>query len=135
MATTVSWRLMFRVNDRKAFDKCLARVLPQLGSGVVASEGQQYWKIPELWECDVVGPELVGSVAEQVLGCLLFANRLASGWYVFGRLSADSALGFNGVFATGPSGAKSLVVGLEWASFDIVEAVPAEPVIAPDTTT
>jgi hypothetical protein len=132
MATAVHWRLMFRVNDRKAFDKCLARVLPLLGLGVVGGEGQPYWKIPELWECAVDGPALFGSAAEQVFECLLVAKRLAPGWHIGGFLSTDSALGFSGVFAAGPSGAASSVPGLEWASFDIVDATPADPGTAPD---
>ena len=127
MATVVSWRLMFRVNDRRAFDKCLARLLPLLGPGVVVGEGRPYWKIPELWECAVEGPVLVGSAAEQVLGCLLVAKRLASWWLVGGPLSADSALGFSGVFAVGSNWPGSLTLGLEWASFDIVETVPTNP--------
>ena len=127
MATVVSWRLMFRVNDRRAFDKCLARLIPLLGPGVVVGEGRPYWKIPALWECAAEGPALAGSAAEQVLGCLLVAKRLAAGWLVGGPLSADGALGFSGVFAAGPNGPASFAPGLEWASFDIVDAVPAEP--------
>jgi hypothetical protein len=126
---------MFRVNDRRAFDKCLARALPVFGSCVVVSAGRPYWKIPELWECAVHGPALVGSAAEQVLGCLLVARRLASGWFVGGPLSADSALGFSGVFTAERSGSTSYALGLEWASFDIVESTPAEPFAAPDPAT
>jgi hypothetical protein len=125
MASTVQWRLMFRVADRAAFDKCLAHTLPLLGAGCEAGEGQPYWKSPELWECAVAVPISEGSVAAQVLSCLLAAQRLASGWHIFGTLSADCADGFSGVFAAGQSGAASSVPGLEWASFDVVTACHA----------
>jgi hypothetical protein len=117
MASTVHWRLMFRVNNRAAIDKCLARVLPLLGLGCEPDEGRPYWKIPELWECNVAVPSAVGSPAEQVLECLLAAQRLASGWYIRGTLSVNSAEGFSGVFAADQNGASSHVVGMKWASF------------------
>ncbi len=119
MASTIRWRLMFRVADRAAFDKCLARVLPLLGSETVPSEARPYWKLPDLWECSLVMPVPVGSVAEQVLGCLLAAQQFASGWYIFGTLSPEGADGFSGVFAVGQGGASSHLAGLEWASFDL----------------
>jgi hypothetical protein len=119
MASSVQWRLMFRVANRAAFDKCLARILPLLGDGCAAGEGRPYGKVPELWECGVTVPAAGGSAAEQVLGCLLAAQRLASGWSVLGPLSAESAAGFGGVFAVGQGGASSHVAGLEWASFEL----------------
>ncbi len=122
MAATIQWRLMFRVANRAAFDKCLARALPLLGAGCEGREGQPYWKVPELWECAVAAPVVGDSAAEQVLASLLAAQRLASGWYILGTLSAGCAVGFSGVFATGQSGSASKVVGLEWASFDVVAA-------------
>src|SRR5262245_32761608 len=122
MASSVQWRLIFRVANRAALDKCLARVLPVLGDGCEADAGRPYWKDPNLWECGVVCPATVESVAETVLGCLLAAQRLASGWYILGSPSADSADGFSGVFAAGQSGSASNVPGLEWASFDVVAA-------------
>jgi hypothetical protein len=122
MTSSVQWRLMFRVANRAAFDKCLARVLPLLGEGCETDAGRPYWKDPDLWECGVVCPATVGSAAETVLGCLLAAQQLASGWHILGLLSADSADGFSGVFAAGQSGSASNVPGLEWASFDVVAA-------------
>jgi hypothetical protein len=119
MAATVQWRLMFRVANRQALDKCLSRTLPLLGHKAEVGEGRPYWKIPELWECDVVVPTCGGTTAEQVLECLLVAQRLASGWHILGRLSAESADGFSGVFAAGQGGSASKVAGLEWASFDV----------------
>jgi hypothetical protein len=118
---------MFRVPDRSALDKCLARVLPLFGAGVRVGECRPYWKIPELWECRLVSPASANSVAEQVLGCLLVAQGLASGWYVFGSLLAESADGFSGVFAVGQGSGSSKVVGLEWASFDLGADAQAEP--------
>jgi hypothetical protein len=132
MASTVQWRLMFRVANRPAFDKCLARTLPLLGPGAEVGEGRPYWKIPELWECDVASRAPGEMAAEQVLGCLLAAQRLASGWHILGSLSGDSADGFSGVFAAGQSGSASKVLGLEWASFQVVAAASTEPVSPAD---
>jgi hypothetical protein len=89
------------------------------------SDGRPYEKVPGLWECTVTSPVAGRSVAEKVLACLLSAYRLASGWHIFGTLSAESADGFTGVFAAGQSGSVSHVPSLEWASFDGVER-PAE---------
>jgi hypothetical protein len=51
---------------------------------------------------------------------LLIATRLATGWYIFGSLSAESAEGFSGVLSTkGQAIISGPAVGLEWASFDI----------------
>jgi hypothetical protein len=133
MASSVQWRLMFSVANRAAFDKCLTRTLPLLGTGCEAGEGRPYGKMPELWECDVTVPVASGSAAEQVLGCLLAAQRLASGWYILGTLSAVCADGFSGVFTTGHARAASKVPGLEWASFILVPADPAERNAASDT--
>jgi hypothetical protein len=72
----------------------------------------------------VAAPVAGESAAEQVIGCLLTAQRLASGWYVFGTLSADSAEGFTGVFNAGQNGSGSNVTGLEWASFYVVAGQP-----------
>ncbi len=132
MTPTVHWRLMFRVANQAAFDKCLARTLPLLGAGSEAGAGRPYWKVPGLWECAVAVPAAGGSVAEQVLDCLLAAQRLAYGWYIFGTLSAESADGFTGVFASGHGGAGSVVPGLEWASFDVPGAGAAERGAAPN---
>jgi hypothetical protein len=123
MLVSIEWRLMFRVSNRRAFDKVLARTLPLFSSGVEAGEGKPYWKIPELWECSLVSPAPAAAPAEQVLECLLIAQSLASGWYIFGSLSAESADGFSGVFAKGQGGASSPIVGLEWASFQLQTSV------------
>src|SRR5262249_33932270 len=98
MAMSIYGRLMFRVNNRRAFDKCLARTLLLLGSEVEVGECKPYWKIPELWEYNLVSPVAAESPAEQVLTCLLLGQSLASGWYIFGSLSMESADGFSGVF-------------------------------------
>jgi hypothetical protein len=120
MASKIHWRIMFRVNDRKAFDKCRTRVTPLLGPECEWSEGRPYWKIPELWECTVIVPYSVGSIANQVLASLLMAQRLASGWFILGSLSEETAIGFSGVFSIGANGGSSNVAGLEWASFDLL---------------
>ncbi|HEU4410671.1 MAG TPA: hypothetical protein VFS43_35780 [Polyangiaceae bacterium] len=112
------------MSNRAKFDRCLAHVLPFFGDGCEASEGQPYWKDPELWECSVKSPVSAGPVAEQVLGCLLAARRIALGWLTFGTLTAESAEGFMGVFAAGSSGATTWVPGLAWASFQMVAVGP-----------
>src|SRR5262245_52893213 len=115
MSISIHWRLMFRVNDRRALDRCLARTLPLFGRGVQVGERKQYWKIPELWECSLVSPVLAGTAADQVLACLLTAMNLATGWYILGSLSAVSAEGFSGVFnSEGQGSALRAAVGLEW---------------------
>jgi hypothetical protein len=88
MSVSIHWRLMFRVNDRRALDRCLARTLPLFEDGVEVGECKPYWKTPELWECNLVSPVPAGSAAEQVLACLLTAMSLATGWYILGSLSA-----------------------------------------------
>jgi hypothetical protein len=119
MASSVCWRLMFRVSDRTALDKCLARTIPLLDAGAALREAKPYWKVPELWECSLISPAHSGSAANQVLGCLLSAQSLGSGWRVAGSLSAECADGFGGVLAVGQGGASSNVAGLEWASFGL----------------
>jgi hypothetical protein len=133
MSVSIRWRLMFRVNDRRALDRCLAHTLPLFGGGVEVGECKPYWKIPELWECNLVSPVPAGSVAVQVLTCLLTAMSLATGWYILGSLSAESAEGFSGVFnAKGQGSVSGPAVGLEWASFDFGTAGSADPVGDPD---
>lgn len=132
MSVSVHWRLMFRVNDRRALDRCLARTLPLFGVGVEVGECKPYWKIPELWECNVVSPVHAGPAAEQVLECLLAAMNLATGWYILGSLSAKSAVGFSGVFDARQGVVSGPAVGLEWASFDLGTAGNAEPAHSPD---
>jgi hypothetical protein len=127
MPSTVHWRLMYRVSNRAAFDRCLARTVLLIDDGYSVGECGPYWKIPELWECALRTPVTTESVAEQIHACLTIAYRLASGWYVLGSLTAESANGFNGVFALGDNGARSYVVGLEWASFVLVAQETAAP--------
>jgi hypothetical protein len=132
MSVTIHWRLMFRVSNRRALDKCLTRALPLFGPGVEVGECKPYWKIPELWECNLVSLVPAGPTAEQVLACLLTAKSLASGWYILGSLSAESADGFSGVFdAWSQGGTSGPTVGLEWASFHLGTSGNAEPDAAP----
>src|SRR5580658_8713614 len=107
MSVSIHWRLMFRVKDQRALDRCLARTLPLFGGGVEVLERKPYWKIPELWECNLLSPVRAGTTAEQVLACLLTAMSLASGWYILGSLSAESAEGFSGVFNSKGQGSAS----------------------------
>src|SRR5262249_24982401 len=128
MSISTHWHLMFRVSNRRALDKCLARVLPLFGAGVEVGECKPYWKIPELWECSLVSFIPAGTTAEQVLDCLLTAKSLASGWYILGSLSAERADRFSGVFdGRGRGGASGTAVGLEWASFHLGTTGSATP--------
>ena len=68
MTELIQWRLMFRVSNRRAFDKCLARTPRLFGSGVEVGECKAHWKIPELSECNLVSPVPPGSTAEKVIG-------------------------------------------------------------------
>src|SRR5947208_2688517 len=92
---------------------------------------QTYWKMPELWECNLVSLVPASSTAEHVLTCLLTAKSLASGWYLLGSLSAQSADGFSGVFdAKSQGGVSAPAVGLEWASFHLGTSGSGEPEVA-----
>jgi hypothetical protein len=127
MSISIQWRLMFRVSNRRALDKCLARVLPVFGNGVEIVDCRPYWKVPELWECNFLPLLPVGTAADQVLACLLTARSLASNWYILGSLSSESADGFSGVLdAKGQGGTTGAAVGLERASFDITNRVTAQ---------
>ena len=131
MPISVRWRLMFRVKDRSGLDKCLARTLPLFGDSVELGECKPYWKITELWECNLLSSVPDGNAAEQVFGCLLTATNLASGWHILGSLSADAADGISGVFDARNGSASGPAVGLEWASFDLGAVGSAEPAISP----
>lgn len=122
MALMVQWRLMFRVGNQAAFDRCLALTIPLFEATFKSTEGRPYWKVPELWECSVEVPLSGESTAELILESLLTSQRLATGWTILGSLSADCAVGFSGVFAAEKNEGASKVPGLEWASFDVVSS-------------
>lgn len=119
MSLAIHWHLMFRVSNKRAFDKCLDHVLPLLGNEHEKSDAEPYWKIPELWETVVITPIPDCSAAEQIGRVILVAQRLARGWCIQGSPSAESAEGFGGVFSLGFNKGVSKVPGLEWAAFDI----------------
>jgi hypothetical protein len=110
---------MYRVANRTAFDRCLARTLSRFDHGYEIDDFKPYWKIPELWECSLTTPVPSESVAEQLLACLVIAYRLASGWFILGSLTAEKSDGFEGIFNRESNGARSYVAGLEWASFEL----------------
>jgi hypothetical protein len=118
MKTQIIWKLMFRVNNRRAFDRCLGSCLPLFGSDCNVEDGKQYWKIHELWECSIRTLLLHDILAENLLSCLLTATRLATGWHVLGPLTAESIAGFSGVFDK-KHGGRTWIPGLEWASFEV----------------
>jgi hypothetical protein len=94
--------------------------LPIFADSVKFGECKPYWKMPELWECNIESPVCVGTTGEQILGCLVVATRLATGWYILGTLSNESADGFSGVFNKEQGTVSGAAIGLEWASFDLV---------------
>ncbi len=117
----VCWRLMFRVANRRALERCLADAVSSFNNEYVVGECKPYWKVPELWEAIVTTAVTAVSVQEQVFAILLSAYRLGTSWSICGCLSEESASGFEGVFSQGHAGARSNVVGLEWASFTVVD--------------
>ena len=119
LKTTVGWTLMFRVGSQDKANKELARAEELLGTPLCLGICERYWKIPELWTCDAAMSFEAPSTAEQITGCLLVANRLATGWYVLGpHLRPDGTLeSFNGIFDRRHSGAK--IASLEWAQFQV----------------
>lgn len=118
MPLEVAWRLMFRVNNRVAADRCLARVLSTLCAEVIDAP-KPYWKIPELWEVSLRS-EFGSPPAEGITALLQAANSIASGWWVTGpTLNDGELLEFGGVFNNKHGG--SHVPGLEWGSFSVGE--------------
>jgi hypothetical protein len=119
LKTTVGWTLMFRVRSHDKAKVQLRRAEELLGVELDLGTCERYWKIPELWTCSAATPFEAPSTAEQLTGCLLLANRLATGWYVLGPyLRPDGTLeSFNGVFDRRQSCAK--MQSLEWAQFQV----------------
>jgi hypothetical protein len=119
MALEVAWRLMFRVNDRRAADRCLAKALGLLTASV-SDEPKPYWKMPELWEVSLLSKfEL--PTGEGVLSLLAAADALATGWHVSGPMLANGQVSlFEGVFDR-KIGSHEHVAGLLWASFSVGE--------------
>jgi hypothetical protein len=126
----VHWRLMFRVANRRALDRCLSRTLPLLGDGSkLMGRVGPYWKSPELWECTVACPPVSGTAAEQAAHWLRVALELGGAWQIGGSLSHDPAMLW-GVFDV--RGNHTHVRGLEWASFDWdMESAPRRRVRRP----
>ena len=119
MDPRLGWKLMFRVKDRKKAENRLQHAQQLLGRELRLASCEQYWKIPELWTCDAT-TRLDGQTAsEQVLDCLLQANRLATGWYTLGlNLTPDQRLeSFSGIFSL-RHGSNTRLSCLEWAAFD-----------------
>jgi len=118
MSRIVIWRLMFRVNDERAANKCLSRAIEAIPATVVESP-RPYWKIPELWEMTLQS-EFESPVPNGVLETLLAADRIGSDWTVSGPLLVDEEVSvFEGIFNAGP--ARPHVAGLHWASFSVSE--------------
>ena len=125
--TTVGWTLMFRVGSRDKANKALRRAQELLSHELRVSGCERYWKIPGLWTCNAATHFEAPSIAEQITGCLLLANRLATGWYVLGPYFRPngSLENFGGIFDRRQSGAK--MQSLEWAHFQVVDESAASP--------
>ncbi len=129
MRHRICWRLMFRVKDSQGPGR-IGAVEKALGIELKVSECKRYWKIPELWECALQTADMDKNLPDEVFDCLLFACKLAKGWYVLGPAVSDDVVAvFDGVFDV-RSGA-TYVPGLEWGSFSIVsgqaDQSPATP--------
>lgn len=124
LRTAVGWTLMFRVRNHEKATKELRRAEELLGTELCLGACERYWKIPEQWTCSAETYFEAPSMAEQITGCLLLANRLAIGWHVLGPiLGSDGTLqSFAGIFARRNSGAK--LSSLEWAQFQIRPSAP-----------
>ena len=109
--------LMYRVAHAHKAKKELQRTEELLNQKLEVSKCERYWKIPELWTCNASIEFEAPSVAEQITGVLLRANRLANGWYVLGPfLRPDGSLeSFTGIFKRDAQAAR--IQSLEWAQF------------------
>src|SRR5260370_38263125 len=86
MRHQVSWRLMFRVKDRRKALGRIEEVRNALGVDVEVTVCEQYWKIPDLWECALRTPEIDRSIPKAVFDCLTLANQLGNGWFLLSPL-------------------------------------------------
>jgi hypothetical protein len=110
----VAWRLLFRVNDRVAADRCVASALRRL-TAIVTEGPKPYWKQTELWEV-CLQSSLAPPVSEGVLLLLVAADALGTGWNVSGPVILDGELSvFEGIFDR--RWGRPHVPGLHWASF------------------
>ena len=109
--------LMFRVAHERKAKKELQRTEELLDQKLEVSKCERYWKIPELWTCGASIEFDAPSVAEQITGVLVRANRLANGWYVLGPFyRTDGSLeSFTGIFQRREQAAR--IQSLEWAQF------------------
>jgi hypothetical protein len=119
LKTTMAWTLMFRVSNRDKAKKEFERTSRLLGRKLHLAKCERYWKIPELWTCDATTIFETPSEAEQIVGYLLLANRLANGWHVLGpNYSGDALESFQGIFDRRHGHAK--LTSLEWAHFQMI---------------
>jgi hypothetical protein len=116
----IAWRLLFRVKDLHKAQGRVEAVCQTLGVELAVTVCEQYWKIPELWECSLVSKDEEKPLPVAVFDCLMLASQLGNGWYVQGPLVNSSALAiFEGVFDLQKSSTPH-VAGLEWGSFSII---------------
>jgi hypothetical protein len=121
LKTTMAWTLMFRVSNRAKANKEFARANGLVGRKLHLAKYERYWKIPELWTCEAATQFETPSEAEQIVGYLLLANRLAIGWHVLGPNYSDAGLeSFVGIFDRRQGQAK--LASLEWAQFQMIRA-------------
>jgi hypothetical protein len=124
MSLEVAWRLMFRVNDAPAMERCVARALEILGAKITGNP-KPYWKKPELWEVSFRSPFALPAESG-VFEVLRTANCLGTGWLVSGPLVTDGAIAvFDGIFNVGTG--RPHISGLQWASFSVGQFPSAKP--------
>jgi hypothetical protein len=117
LKTMMDMTLMFRVAYAHKAKEELQRTEELLNQKLEVSKCERYWKIPELWTCETSIEFNASSVAEQIAGALLRANRLANGWYVMGPFfRPDGGLErFTGIFKRQEQAAR--IESLAWAEF------------------
>lgn len=120
MRHRISWCLMFRVKDLRKAQVRVEKVREAFGTEVEVRSCNQYWKLPELWDCQLETGEMDKPIPEAICDCLLLAGKIGNGWFLLGPLIKDGVLVvFKGVFGTQNSGTP-YIAGFEWGSFSII---------------
>ncbi len=110
---------MFRVKSLEKAEGRLNEVRRLFGADFKVLCCEQYWKIPELWDCRIETTEKESPMSDVVFETLRLADALANGWHVTGPSVYENRLGmFSGVFNAKPK-AGAYLAGLDWASFSV----------------
>lgn len=118
----VRWHLMFRVESEKRARDQLKQVGKRIGGEFEDAECKQYWKMPELWECDAyttIRP--APSVNDSIVAALSQANSLGRSWLVQGPYFDERGgfESFSGIFSV-TSGSTAIQSALQWAEVELL---------------